>query len=488
MAAGGRRQQFETELTESPDRAEMPPTSADRPNWPRAGVIALAVLMATVDTAAVIVATPSIARELAIDLSVAQWVNLAPILTGACLLIPLGRLADRFGRPQLARAGLLVYAVFAVLAALAPNVAVLVIARIVQGAGSALIASSAWALLGQAFPPSMRGRAMGVNGTVIALGMLIGPILGGLISGLLGWRLVFLVAVPMALAAILLGRKFLPAVPGNTQQRQFDWAGAGLLALWIAALTLAINQVAVAGPFGLLVIPSAAVAAGGLAGFIRRQRAISWPLVDLRLVVEPRFALSIGSGIAGFAAIGAHQLITPFLLEQQLGLNPQLSGLIVASYPLGAVVVAFRAGALADRFGEKLPAVAGIVLMAAGMLSMTFVGPETSPWTVALRLLAAGVGQGLFASPNASSVLGSVAAADIGLASAANAWMRSFAAVVGQTLAGLVFTTAVLASSGLGNALTAPAAISRQGYLAVFAMVILLYGLGAALAAMRPTR
>ena len=475
-------------MTGSPDREEMPPTSADRPNWPRAAVIALAVFMVTADTAAVIVATPSIAREMAIDLSVAQWVNLAPLLASACLLIPLGRLADRLGRPQLARAGLLVYAMFAVVAALAPTLTVLVIARIVQGAGSALIASSAWALLGQAFPPGMRGRAMGVNGTVIALGMLTGPILGGLISGLLGWRLVFLVAVPMALAAIMLGRKFLPAVPGNTQQGQFDWAGAGLLALWIAALTLAINQVAVAGPSGLLVIPSAAVAAGGLVGFIRRQRAISWPLVDLRVVIEPRFALSIGSGIAGFAAIGAHTLITPFLLERQLDLSPQLSGLIVASYPLGAVVVAFRAGALADRFGEKLPAVAGLVLMAVGMLSMAFVGPETRPWTVALRLLAAGVGQGLFASPNASSVLGSVAAAHIGLASAANAWMRSFAGVVGQTLAGLVFTTVVLTSSGLGNAVTAPEAITRHGYLAVFSMVVLLYALGAALAAMRPTR
>ena len=166
----------------------------------------------------------------------------------------------------MARAGLLVYAMFAVVAALAPTLTVLVIARIVQGAGSALIASSAWALLGQAFPPGMRGRAMGVNGTVIALGMLTGPILGGLISGLLGWRLVFLVAVPMALAAIMLGRKFLPAVPGNTQQGQFDWAGAGLLALWIAALTLAINQVLVAGSIRSVGNPERCRGGGGSGG------------------------------------------------------------------------------------------------------------------------------------------------------------------------------------------------------------------------------
>ncbi len=459
-----------------------------RPKWGQISVIALSIFVMTIDFSSIGVALPSIARQFGVDLPAAQWVILASILTMAAVIIPCGRLADRFGRRRLALTGLTAYGTLAVVAALSPTLSFLIAVRVIQSLGAALVQANALALLANSFPVFQRGRAMGVNGTVIAAGLLAGPIIGGLLTGFFGWRFVLLAIAPLALVAVILGWRYLPKWQSGLTASRFDWIGAVLMILWTGPLVLALNMIAVAGPLSPIVIASTGTGAISLFAFIVRQLRAEAPLVDLRVLKIPRFSLAIISGWAGFAVIGAQLLMTPFLLDQVLALQPQLAGIIIACYPLGAVLVAFRAGAFVDRFGERIPAVAGLLVMGSGLLLLVGLGPESQPWEAAVRLFWAGLGQGLFASPNAASIMGALPARQANLASASNTWMRTLSVAGGQAVAGLAFASVVFSLSSVDEALTAPPSITRWGYAAVFAGGAAICALGALLAAVRPNQ
>ena len=458
---------------------------AVRPNWPQAVVVGLGVFMATTDVSSVTIALPTVARDLDVDLPQAQWVALGYMLGTASLMLFFGRLSDLIGRRRLALVGFAIYGGFAIVSALSVNLPMLVAARIIQSIGGSMLQSTGNALMVTAFPASMRGRAMGLNGSVVSLGLLAGPIIGGLITGLLGWRFIFLLAAPLGLAALALGAWILKEDRIPDSDARMDWLGAGLLVGWTGALTYGINQSALRGLGDPLII---AVLAGGVllvAAFLWRQLRAESPLVELRVFKVHAFTLSIGIGFLTFIGIAGHVLMTPFLLQDVMGISPAVAGALMSLTPLGAVLLALQAGAFVDRFGPRIPATLGLFMMGAATASMLMLDEHSTILDVGLRMLVVGLGQGLFMSPNSSSIMGSLPLSHIGLAGAFNAWMRTSGFVYGQAAFGLLFAAVVLSFEGVQEALQAPFEFARYGYWAVYGTAAGLFLVGAVLASTR---
>jgi MFS family permease len=296
-------------------------------------------------------------------------------------LVPLGRLGDRIGHRGVYAAGLAVFTAGSALCGLAPGLGPLVAARVLQALGASAMMAIGPAIIAAAFPPERRGRALGAVGTVVALGLTAGPPLGGLIVSVLSWRWVFYVNLPVGLAGVA-------------------WA--------------------------LRVLPRAGGAAGG-------------PLLDLGLFRIRAFSWGLLAGILSYAAMFSQTFLTPFLLARVKGLAPGALGLVLTSVPLALSVASPLSGWLADRFGARGLATAGMVLLAAGLAALSLARADDSVASLAARLAACGLGMGLFQSPNSLAVMNALPRARLGSGGGVLATARNAGMAAGVSLAGALF-------------------------------------------------
>jgi MFS family permease len=353
-----------------------------RSPWRAFSVVAVGTFMATLDGNIVNVALPTLAAELAAPVERLQWIVNAYVLAITLTLLPLGRLGDRLGHRAPYAGGLLLFTLGSALCGLAPGLAALVGARTVQAIGASAMMAIGPAVVTAAFPPRMRGRALGAVGTVVAIGLTAGPPLGGLIVSSLSWRWVFYVNLPFGLAGAA-------------------WA--------------------------LRALPRGGGTAGG-------------PLVDPALFRIPVFSRGLFAGFLSYAAMFSQTLLTPFLLASVLGLAPDALGLVLVSVPVALSVASPLSGWIADRFdGRHLP-VLGMLLLAAALLALSFAGPVSTVPSVAARLALAGLGMGLFQAPNNAAVMSSLPRERLGsggglLATARNGGMAAGIGLAAATVA-----------------------------------------------------
>jgi MFS family permease len=303
--------------------------------------------MATLDGNIVNVALPTLGHELGATVGELQWVVNGYVLAITATLLWAGRLGDAVGHRALYAGGLLVFTLGSALCGIAPGLGALVGARVVQALGASAIMAIGPAVVTAAFPPTMRGRALGTVGTVVAVGLTAGPPLGGLIVGALSWRWVFYVNVPIGVAGVA-------------------WA--------------------------LRTLPSGGGAAGA-------------PLLDLSLFRIRTFSVGLAAGFLSYAAMFSQTLLTPFLLARVLGLSPERLGLALVSVPVALSVASPLSGWIADRFGGRGLQPVGALVLAAGLVLLSFAGPGDAVASVAARLALAGFGMGLFQAPNNVAIM-----------------------------------------------------------------------------------
>ncbi len=405
-------------------------------------VVCAGTFMLLLDLTIVVVALPDIQGALHAGFSDVQWTVSVYALTLASLLLTTGSLADRYGRRLMFTIGLIVFTVGSLACGLAQSPAMLIASRALQGVGGATIFSTSLALLAAGFDARDRGVAFGVWGAITGVAVALGPILGGAITTGINWRGIFLVNVPIGIAAVIAtqARVDESRAPVATTP---DWAGFGLLTTGLVSLVYGFTRVSDHGwgETGVLV----ALAAGCLllTGFIINEHRSAHPMFDLTLLRTPTFA---GGAIAAFAMNGslfAMMLYLVLYLQDSLGFSASQTGVRLLIITAGMFVAATASGRLSDRVPVRWLIGPGLVLVGIGLAVMSGLDGSSS-WTHLIPgFIVAGVGSGLVNPPLASTAIGVVEPHRAGMASGVNSTFRQMGIAVATAGLGTIFTSAL---------------------------------------------
>jgi EmrB/QacA subfamily drug resistance transporter len=410
--------------------------------WYVMAAVAMGIFLATIDGSIVNVALPTLVREFGTEFAVVQWVVLAYLLTVTTLMLSVGRLGDMIGKKPLYAAGFVVFTLGSVLCGLAPTVQWLIAFRVVQAIGSAMLMALGMAIVTEAFPPSERGKALGLSGSMVSIGIVVGPVLGGLLIGALSWNWIFFVNLPVGIVGTWMVARFVPAFKPAGGQR-FDLPGALILFAGLMALLMALTLGQQEGFGKSIVLALFASFAVLMALFI----AIEWrshsPMIDLHLFKNRLFDINLISGFLVFVSMSGTIILMPFYLENVLGYPPRSVGFLLAIVPIALGIVAPISGALSDRFGTRPIAVAGLLILLGGFVAVRTLSLETTAAGYVLRFLPIGIGIGVFQSPNNSAVMGAVSRERLGVASGLLSITRTLGQTTGIAVLGALWASRV---------------------------------------------
>lgn len=396
--------------------------------------------MSTLDSSIANVALPTMSRELAAPVHLIQWVLTAYLLTICATLPIMGKLSDLWGRTRVYQFGFLLFAFGSALCGLSHSLGMLIGSRIVQALGAACLMSNSQAIVAQTFSGGDRGRALGIIGTVVSLGSLTGPGIGGVLVERFGWPTIFWINVPIGALAFLAGLFILPK-DSASRREPFDYAGSGLFIIGMTAFLYTLSN---AQDWGWASLRTW----GGLIGsifvlvvFYLWEKRSKFPMLDFSLYRIPAFAVGNLTALLVFAANFFTTVLMPFFMENVLSLSVEHTGYMMMVYPMTMAVVAPLSGYLSDRIGSKLLTTAGLLVMLAGFVCLLTLSAGASLVMLAVFLALFGMGSGLFQSPNNASVMGAVPAKKLGTAGGLNALVRNVGMVLGTSVSVSIYAT-----------------------------------------------
>lgn len=388
-----------------------------------------------------------------------QWIALGYLLALTTVIAGAGRWGDLIGRRRLLLAGMAVFTASSAVSGVAPTLWLLIAARVAQGLGAAVMMALSVSFITDTVPRGETGRAMGLLGTMSAVGTTLGPSLGGFLIAAFGWRSIFLVNVPLGLANLYLASRSLPPDrrPAGRGRTGFDLAGMTALALALAAYALAMTLGR--GEFGLL---NAGLLAGAVAAgvvFVRVERRAAAPLIAMALFRDRVLRTSLGSSVLVATVMMSTLVVGPFYLTRGLGLGAAAAGLVLAAGPLAAALAGIPAGRMVDRFGPGRMAMAGLSGVSAGC-GMVALAPE---WLgvagYVLPLLVVTASYALFQAANNTRAMTHVGAERRGLASGLMSLSRNLGLITGAAGMGAVYGAAGMRATYVAGALLAASAL-----------------------------
>jgi DHA2 family multidrug resistance protein-like MFS transporter len=421
--------QTATDYTQHEDGLPVP-----RRYWSAAGIW-LALAMAVLDGAIANVALPVIAHELGASPASSVWVINAYQLTITVLLLPLAALGDRIGYKCIYIPGLALFTLGSVGCALGGTLALLIAARIFQGVGAACIMSMNAALVRATYPANMLGRGIGYNAMVLSVSAAVGPTLAALILSVASWQWLFLINLPIGIAALIVGRKALPDPHGHG--RPFDWPSALLSAAMMGLAVSGAETFARASPSAGIAMVAGGVVAG--LALVWRERGEENPLMPVDLLRIPVFTLSITTSVVSFAAQMLAYVAIPFLFQSVLGRSVFATGLLMTPWPLAVGLAAPFAGRFADRVNAGLLGGIGLAIFALGLFMLSRLGAAPGNLDIAWRMAVCGLGFGLFQSPNNRTIVSAAPKPRSGAAGGMLATARLLGQTTGAVAVGVAF-------------------------------------------------
>lgn len=416
--------------------------------WKAMFIVWIGIFMATLDGSIVNVALPTLTDYFNTDITTIEWVIMAYLLTITSLLLSLGRLSDIFGRKSIFAGGLAVFTIGSGLCALSATEGQLILFRVVQGMGAAMTMATGVAIITHAFPTKERGKAMGLIGTVVAIGSMAGPVTGGFLIENIGWQSIFYINIPVGIFGTAMALSVLRREE-TTGGQTFDIPGALTLFISLISLLLALSRGQEFGWRSSYIISLFASSLVFFILFIIAESKAGQPMMELRHFSNKPFAAASISALISFIAMFSTILLMPFFLERELGYSPERVGIVFLAVPLVMSVASPFSGWLSDRTNSYMLSSAGIGIASLSILSLSFLTSSSGFIDVTSRLALLGLGMGLFQSPNNSIIMGSLPKEQLGIAAGTLGTMRNMGMVIGVAVSGAVFSSRYVFYGGI---------------------------------------
>lgn len=455
--------------------------------WGLAG-LSLAMLLSSLGTSIANVGLPTLARAFDASFQDVQWVVLAYLLAITTLIVSVGRLGDIMGRRRLFLAGVVLFTAASILCGAAPSLAVLIAARATQGLGAAIMMALTLAFVGETVPKAKTGRAMGLLATMSAIGTALGPSLGGVLIAWVGWRSLFLVTVPMAVLTFLVARRHLPADRRDPLAKPavFDTTGTVLLALTLGAYALAMTTGR--GSFGAANLVLLSAAAFGVGVFTVVERRAKSPLLPMAMVRDPVLSASLAMSALVSTVVMATMVVGPFYLSGALALDTAVVGMVLSIGPVVVALTGVPAGRIVDRFGASQATVVGLVVMAAGCITLSALPATLGIPGYVVPIMAVTAGYALFQTANNTVTMQDVRPEQRGVVSGMLNLARNLGLITGASAMGAVFALASASEHGVAGQPEAIATGMRVTFAVAAGLILIavaVAGGGLALAARR---
>jgi len=451
--------------------------------WFVLAAVGMGVFLGTIDSSIVNVALPTLERTFGTEFAIVQWVTLAYLLTVTTLMLGMGRLGDMIGKKPVYATGFVIFTLGSLLCGIAPSIYLLITFRVLQAFGASMM-TLGMAIITEAFPAQERGKALGISGSLVSIGIITGPVVGGLILSAVSWRWIFYVNLPIGIIGTWMVLRYVPE-PRTTTRERFDFLGAGAMFVALCALLLGLSIGQNTGFTAAIPIVLFGISLASLIGFILIELRSTYPMIDLAMFRNRLFDVNLITGLLSFITIAGPLLLMPFYLENIMGYPPSMVGLFMTVTPILMGVTAPLAGSLSDRIGTRPVTVAGLAILACGYAVLTTLNTETSALGYILRFLPIGVGMGIFQSPNNSAILGSVPRTRLGIASGLLATSRTLGQTTGIAVLGAFWAGRVATYFGgmpQGGATSAPGTVQVAALSDVFMIAAILISLGFILA------
>ncbi|MBU3114145.1 MFS transporter [Clostridium lacusfryxellense] len=401
--------------------------------WVILFIVVMVTFMCTLDSSIVNVALPEMAKSLKVTSAGIQLVVASYLIVISALILVFGRLGDMLGKTKVFKFGIAIFTIGSLFCGITSSLSILVIARVIQAIGAAATMANSQGIITGVFPAKERGRALGITGTFVALGAMVGPGLGGFIVDATSWEYIFLINIPIGLITLFYGLKILPKAH-KTEKVKLDGYGALLFSFAIIPLFVALGKGQEIGFTQPIILIGFLISIVSFITFILVEKKRKNPLLDLKIFENKLFSLSIFCGFISFVALFCSVIIQPFFLQDVLQYSPAFTGLILMVSPLILSVVAPISGHLSDKIGSEILTFIGLAINSVGLLLMSTLNEQTSLMSMVFYIAVMTIGNGLFQSPNNSLIMSTVPRDKLGIAGSINGLVRNLGMVCGIAL------------------------------------------------------
>ncbi len=405
-------------------------------------LVATAVFMSTLDSSIVNVALPYIMEDFHTKVNIIQWVILSYLVTVSSLLLTFGRLSDIVGRKTVYTFGFLIFVTGSFFCSIATASLFLIISRVIQGCGAAMLMACSPAIITDLFSPKERGKALGMIGTVVAAGLTAGPVAGGFLLDFFSWRSIFYINIPIGIFAMFAGLYIFKGTDADKGNKEpLDIKGSIFLIASICSFIIALTHMDRWDTLSFRLISLFIFSLISFVVFIKSELKSKFPLFDLSLLKIKLFILPVASSAILFAALFIIIFLMPFYLTYPCKYSASATGSIMITPFVFLFFLSPVSGALYDKIGSKLLCTAGMSLLTLSTVSFLFINNPPDILSIIWRLALAGIGTALFISPNNTTAMNSVPVSKRGIASGSVATSRNIGMVTGIALAGLLFSS-----------------------------------------------